>query len=151
MVDVGDRAPEFTLPDAHLSQVGLADFRGERAVLLVFYPFVFTRVCSGELVTLRDVAAELTAAGVQLLAASCDPPAALRVFAEQQGVDYPLLSDFWPHGAVARAYGVFNEDNGAAQRGSFLIDREGIVRWTVHTAMSQARQVEDYRRAAAAL
>ena len=150
MVAVGDPAPDFALPDAHLTTVRLSDYREVTPVLVVFYPFVFTRVCSGELADLRDAATAL-ADSVALLAVSCDPPAALREFAGQRGIGYPLLSDFWPHGAVARSYGVFNETTGAADRGSFLVGRDGTVRWTVRTAMTQPRSVEEYRRAVAAL
>jgi peroxiredoxin len=148
---VGDPAPDFELPDAQLSPVRLADFRGKAPVLLVFYPFIFTRVCSGELAALRDAHGTFDEQRVQLLAVSCDPPAALREFADQRGIGYPLLSDFWPHGAVARAYGVFDEATGAAHRGSFLIDRDGVVRWTVVNAIADPRDLEDYRRAIASL
>jgi peroxiredoxin len=86
-----------------------------------------------------------------VLAISCDTVASLRVFAEREGLDYPLLSDFWPHGEVARAYGVFNEGLGAADRGTFVIDKQGVVRWTVRTEISEARTIEDYQKALAEL
>jgi peroxiredoxin len=140
---IGTVAPDFTLPDQHLTPVRLDSFRG-RHVLLVFYPWSFTTVCSGELRALRD--AGLASEEVQLLAVSCDAPATQRVFAERDGLDFPVLSDFWPHGAVAQKYGVFNDELGAALRGSFVIDRDGMVRWRVLNDVSHARDVSEYRR-----
>ena len=72
---------------------------------------------------------------------------ALRVFAEQEGLEYPLLSDFWPHGEVSRAYGVFDEDKGCAVRGTFVIDKEGVVRWTVVNGLPDARDLNEYVKA----
>ena len=146
---VGDPAPDFTLRDQHGADVTLAELRGTPVVLL-FYPFAFSRVCSGELRAIRD---DLPAFGedVHVLGLSCDPMFALRVFADQDRLDFPLLSDFWPHGAVAKAFGVFNEERGSATRGTFVIDRDGIVRWTVVHWDNSPRDDADYRVALAEL
>ncbi|MFC7220585.1 peroxiredoxin [Streptomyces polyrhachis] len=149
----GSTAPDFTLRTQHGKAVRLSDHREPDglAVLLVFYPFAFTGVCTAELRALRDVEERLAGGGARLLAVSCDPMHTLRVFADQEGIDFPLLSDFWPHGEVARAYGVFDEEKGCAVRGTFLIDGGGTVRWTVVNSLPDARDVEEYERALAAL
>lgn len=126
-IEAGQPAPAFTLKDQEGNDVSLSDFAGEKAVALVFYPFTFTGVCEGELCQLRDDIADYQAAGVQVLAVSCDTRHAQRVWAEQKGWTFPVLSDFWPHGAVAQAYGVFNDALGCANRATFLIDRNGTV------------------------
>jgi peroxiredoxin len=150
-IEVGQEAPDFTLKDQHGQDVTLSSFRGSQAVVVVFYPFAFTGVCTGELCEVRDALPDLVSDDVALLAVSCDTMFSLRVFAEREGLDYPLLSDFWPHGATARAYGVFNEAAGCAFRGTFVIDRDGVVRWKVENGMPDARSVDDYRAALAAL
>jgi peroxiredoxin (alkyl hydroperoxide reductase subunit C) len=126
-VSTGDTAPDFTLKDADGNEVGLSSFRGDKAVALVFYPFTFTGVCEGELCQLRDDVAEFEGKGVQVLAVSCDSRFAQKQWADQKGWTFPVLSDFWPHGEVARAYGVFDESLGCAVRATFLIDTEGVV------------------------
>ena len=123
---VGDLAPEFSLPDQDKQVVSLAELRGT-PVLLVFYPFAFSGICTGELCQLRDELAGYTEAGVQVVAVSTDPTFSLKAFREKEGFGFPLLSDFWPHGAVAQAYGVFNDRAGMAVRGTFLVDAEGRI------------------------
>jgi peroxiredoxin len=142
-VPVGAAAPDFALRDQHGQDVTLSGLRGA-PVLLVFYPWAFSRVCTGELATLRDVRRSVTDRGGHLLALSCDPVYALRAFAEAERLDYPLLSDFWPHGEVASAYGVFDDARGCARRSSFLVDGQGVVRWSVHNEMSEAREVSEH-------
>jgi mycoredoxin-dependent peroxiredoxin len=137
-LSVGDRAPEFSLPDQDKQVVSLAELRGT-PVLLVFYPFAFSGLCTGELCQLRDELAMYTDAGVRVLAISTDPVFSLRAFREKEGFDFPLLSDFWPHGAVAQAYGVFNEQAGMAVRGTFLINAEGNI------AFAEVNQPGDVR------
>ena len=148
---VGSEAPDFELRDQHAQTHRLSSYRGEKNVVVVFYPFAFTGVCTGELCAIRDELSSLQDEETQVLAVSCDTVASLRVFAEREGFDYPLLSDFWPHGAVASAYGVFNDKLGAAERGTFIIDKSGIVRWTVHNAIPDARSLVDYQKALAEL
>lgn len=143
-VEVGDLAPDFELPDQHRRPVRLADYRG-RAVLLVFYPWAFSRVCGGELAAIREHLTEFQNPGVQVLTISIDSVHAHRAWAEEQGFEYPLLADSWPHGAVARAYGVFDAAIGAAARATFIIDRTGVVRWKVVNAVPDARDLDAYR------
>ncbi|HVH94638.1 MAG TPA: peroxiredoxin [Nocardioidaceae bacterium] len=147
-LDIGTPAPDFTLRDQHGQSIQLSSYRAGKAVVVMFYPFAFSSVCTGELCEVRDSLPSFESDAVQVLAISCDPVYALRVFAERDGLTFPLLSDFWPHGATARAYGVFNEDRGCAERSTYVVDREGLVRWSVHNAMPQAR---DLREQAAAL
>jgi peroxiredoxin len=151
VVEIGDRAPDFELRDQANRPVRLSDYRGRKNVLLVFYPFTFTPVCGTELVALRDNIANFQNDDVELLAVSCDSTPAHRVWAEQHSFGFPLLADFWPHGEAARAYGVFDEQRGCATRGSFVIDREGIVRWKIVNPIPDARDHEQYAKVLAEL
>ena len=151
MISVGDEAPDFELRDQNAQSRKLSSYRGGKNVVLVFYPFAFTGVCTGEMCSIRDDLGSLQNDDTQVLAISCDTVASLRVFAEREGFDYPLLSDYWPHGDVAKSYGVFNEALGAADRGTFVIDKQGVVRWTVRNALRDARSIEDYQKALAEL
>jgi peroxiredoxin len=146
-IETGSKAPDFELKNQHGELVRLSDYQGEKNVVLLFYPFAFTGVCTGELCALRDELPKFVNDDVQLLAISNDSMFTLRVFAEQEGLEYPLLSDFWPHGATSRAYGVFDEEKGCAVRGTFVIDKEGVVRWTVINALSDARDLNEYVKA----
>ncbi|MFJ1575004.1 peroxiredoxin [Streptomyces sp. NPDC088147] len=157
-IEVGAPAPDFELKDNHGRTVRLSDFRrsgdgadGGKNVVLLFYPFAFTGVCTGELCALRDELPSFVNEDTQLLAVSNDSIHTLRVFGEQEGLEYPLLSDFWPHGEVSRAYGVFDEEKGCAVRGTFIIDKDGIVRWTVVNGLPDARDLDEYVKALAAL
>jgi peroxiredoxin len=144
MVDVGQRAPDFALKDQNNQVVSLADFRGEKNVILIFYPYAFTRVCEGELCAIRDDLSSFQNDDVQVLTVSVDTPYAHRVWAGQEGFTFPLLADFWPHGAVAQAYGCFNEERGCSTRGTYVIDRDGVVRWKVVNAIPDARDQDEY-------
>ena len=126
-VAAGTEAPDFTLKDQDGNEVTLSSFRGNSNVVLVFYPFTFTGVCQGELCALRDDVSEFETANAQLIAISCDSRFSQQQWAQQQAYTFPVLSDFWPHGAVSRAYGVFNEQLGAANRATFVIDKDGKV------------------------
>jgi len=150
-VDVGDEAPDFELRDQHGQPVRLSTFRGEKAVVLMFYPYAFSRVCTGELCEVRDHLSQWQSDDVQLLAVSCDMMFSLRAFAEHDGLTFPLLSDFWPHGAVATAYGVLNEATGAPTRSTFVIDRAGTVRWSVHSETARARDLAEQLKVVAGL
>ncbi|MFI2752414.1 peroxiredoxin [Cellulomonas sp. P22] len=147
---VGELAPDLTLPDTHGTPVTLSALRGT-PVVIVFVPFAFSGICTGELCELRDNIAAFDDAGVRLLVVSCDPMFSLRAWAEHEGYTFDLLSDFWPHGDVASAYGVFDAERGRAVRGSFLIDADGVLRWSVVNPAGQARDLAGYREALAAL
>lgn len=147
----GTTAPEFTLRDQHGAEVGLSATLERQPVLLVFYPFAFTGVCTGELKALEANLEAIRTAGAEPFAVSCDSMFSLRVFAEAEGLSFPMLSDFWPHGAVASAYGVFDAERGCAVRGTYLIDRAGRVRWRVVNPIPDARDVDSYLEAIAAL
>ncbi|MFD4377612.1 peroxiredoxin [Streptomyces sp. NPDC058486] len=146
-IEVGTKAPDFELKDNHGRTVRLSDFHGEKNVVLLFYPFAFTGVCTGELCELRDNLPKFVNDDTQLLAVSNDSIHTLRVFAEQEGLEYPLLSDFWKHGDASRAYGVFDEEKGCAVRGTFIIDKDGVVRWTVVNGLPDARDLDAYVKA----
>jgi peroxiredoxin len=151
-VEIGDEAPDFELPDQHGTPVKLSSFRGAKNVVLIFYPLAFSPVCSGELCGLRDSFPEATSRGdVELLTVSVDSLFAHRAWADAEKFDFSLLADFWPHGEVARSYGVFDDDKGLAIRGTFVIDTSGVVRWKVVNPIPQARDIADYQKALAAL
>ncbi|RBY94852.1 peroxiredoxin [Blastococcus sp. TBT05-19] len=147
-LSVGDRAPEFSLPDQDKQVVSLAELRGT-PVLLVFYPFAFSGICTGELCQLRDELAAYTDAGVKVLAISTDPVFSLKAFKAAEGFDFPLLSDFWPHGETAQAYGVFNDKAGMAVRGTFLIDAEGVITFAEVNGPGDAREQSGWKDAVA--
>lgn len=150
-VEVGAQAPDFTLPDYNKESVSLADFRGKKNVLLVFYPFAFSGICQGELCQVRDDLSEFQNDDVQVLGVSVDSPFALKAWADKEGYTFPLLSDFWPHGEIAKAYGVFNEAAGMANRGTFLIDTEGVVRFAEANQPGEARDQDVWKKALAEL
>jgi peroxiredoxin len=150
-LSVGDLAPDFELKDQHGQSVRLSSLRGHKAALVVFYPWAFSGVCGGELQALQARQDEIVSDEVALFTISTDPMYALRAFADQHGFTFPLLSDFWPHGAVAAAYGVLSDEVGIALRGTFLVDVDGIVRWSVLHGIPDARDVDDYKKAIAAL
>jgi peroxiredoxin (alkyl hydroperoxide reductase subunit C) len=150
-LEVGTEAPDFVLRDQNNQEVRLSDFRGQRNVLLVFYPLAFTRTCHGELCSVRDNLNDFANDDVQILTVSVDSSPSHKVWAEQEGYQFPLLADFWPHGAVAQAYGVFNESRGYANRGTFIIDKAGIIRYAEENPPGQARDQDAWRKALAAL
>jgi mycoredoxin-dependent peroxiredoxin len=150
-VEIGDQAPDFELRDQHGTPVRLSSFRGSKNVVLVFYPLAFSGVCTGELHAMRDEFPEASRDDVELLTVSVDSTYALRTWSDRENFGFGLLSDFWPHGGVAKLYGVFEENLGFATRGTFIIDKEGIVRWKVVNPIPQARDIAEYQKALAAL
>ena len=146
-LEVGAPAPDFTLKDQNNQEVRLADFRGRKAVLLVFYPLAFTGTCQGELAEIRDNLPEYANEHVQVLTVSVDSAYSHKVWADREGFDFPLLADFWPHGEVARAYGVLNEDGGFANRGTFLIDRDGKIQFAEEHGPGDRRDQDAWRAA----
>jgi peroxiredoxin len=150
-LQVGQEAPDFELVDQNGEKVKLSSFRGNKNVVVVFFPFAFTGTCTGELCALRDDLSVFQNDKVQLLAISCDAMFTQKVFADKEGYKFPLLSDFWPHGATAEKYGVFNSERGLALRGTFIIDKQGILRWSVVNSPAEARNIDDYKSALASL
>ncbi|SDE31575.1 peroxiredoxin [Nocardioides lianchengensis] len=145
-LQLGGPAPDFTLRDQFGQDVTLSSYRGTKAVAILFYPYAFSGVCTGEMAGVRDRLAEFLTFDTEVLAVSCDPMFALRAFADSDGLNFPLLSDFWPHGDVARAYEVFDERSGSARRSSYVVDREGNLRWSVHNAMPEGRDLDEHLR-----
>jgi len=150
-LSVGDLAPDFQLNDQTRTPVRLSDFRGKKHVLIVFYPLAFSGVCTGELCSLRDQIDSFRSDDVETLAISIDSSASTAAFAAKEGYTFPLLSDFWPHGAVAQQYGVFDAEKGLAMRGTFLVDKEGVIRFTETNAIPDARDQQRWRTALAEL
>ena len=151
MIAVGDEAPDFTLRDQNNEEVTLSSFRGKQAVLLIFYPLAFTGICTGELCAVRDDMPTFQNDDVQVMSVSVDSQYSHKIFAEREGYEFPLLADFWPHGAVAQAYGVFNDEVGFANRGTFLIDKDGIVRFAEMNSPGVGRDADAWREAIKAL
>lgn len=140
-LQVGDRAPDFALRDQHGQTVRLSSYAGEKAVLIVFYPFAFSGVCTGELTGFRDRLGEFETDDTTIVAISCDPIYTQRAFADRDGIFFPLLADFWPHGEASKAYGVFDDEAGSPLRSSFVVDKSGIIAWAVHNDMGEARDL----------
>ncbi len=143
---IGGPAPDFTLRDQFGQDLTLSSFRGSKSVAILFYPFAFSGVCTGEMAGVRDRLAEFVTFDTEVVAISCDPLFALRTFADSDGLNFPLLSDFWPHGEVSRAYEVFDESSGAPRRSSYVVDRGGTVRWAVHNAVPEGRDLDEHLR-----
>jgi peroxiredoxin len=150
-VQVGEEAPDFELSNQFGEHVRLSAFRGEKNVVLVFYPKAFTPTCTGELCEIRDERTVFENDDTVVFGISCDTTATLKVFAAQEGYEFALLSDFWPHGDVTQRYGVFFDKGGFPLRATFIVDKQGIVRWSVVNGPGDARRTADYREALAAL
>jgi len=148
---LGAPAPDFSLRDQFGQDVTLSSFLGKKAVALIFYPYAFSGVCTGEMAGIRSRLAEFMTFDSEVLAISCDPMFSLRAFADADGLNFPLLSDFWPHGEVCRAYDVFNERSGSPRRSSYVIDKQGILRWAVHHANPDGRDLDEHLRQLQAL
>ncbi len=146
-VQIGDQAPDFVLKDQTGQPVQLSDYHGKKAVILVFHPASFTGVCENEMCAIRDQSEVFRNDDVETLAISVDSPAAHKRWADEQGFEFPLLSDFWPHGEVARTYGVFDEQLGVAVRGTFIVDTDGKVIYTDRNPIPEARDTETWRTA----
>ncbi|MCW3033996.1 MAG: Redoxin domain protein [Solirubrobacterales bacterium] len=143
-LELGGPAPDFTLRDQFGQDVSLSSFRGSKAVVIFFFPYAFSGVCTGEMAGIRDRLADFLTFDTEVIAISCDPVYSLRAFADQDGLNFPLLSDFWPHGEVAGAYDVFDAQKGCPRRSSYVIDRDGMVRWAVHNAMPEGRDLDQH-------
>jgi mycoredoxin-dependent peroxiredoxin len=151
MLAVGTEAPEFTLRDQNHQKVSLSDYRQNKDVLLVFFPLAFTGICQGELDRVRDYLPDFENDDIQTLAISVGPPPTHKIWAANNGYMFPLLSDFWPHGAVSQAYGVFNEGTGFPNRGTFVVDRSGVIRFAEMKQPGEPRDSQLWKDALAAL
>jgi peroxiredoxin len=141
---LGGAAPDFTLRDQFGQDVSLSSYRDRKAVAILFFPFAFTGVCAGEMAGIRDRLADFLTFDTEVLAISCDPVYALRAFADQDGLNFPLLSDFWPHGEVTRAYDVFDEGTGSPLRSSYVVDKAGNLVWSVHNPDPVGRDLDEH-------
>ena len=150
-LEVGATAPDFTLKDQNNQEVRLGDFRGRKNALLVFYPLAFSGTCGGELTELRDNISDFESPSLRVLTISVDSVYSHKVWADREGFTFPMLADFWPHGAVAQAYGVFHEAAGFANRGTFLIDTSGVVRFAEMIGPGESRNQKAWREAIADL
>ncbi|MEX0946389.1 MAG: redoxin domain-containing protein [Acidimicrobiia bacterium] len=149
VAEVGSRAPEFELRDQNWETRTLSDLAGSKA-MVVFIPWAFTRTCQAELCTLRDNFSSLEARGVKVAVITCDSVASNRRWAKDQGFTFPILSDHWPHGATAQAYGCFNPVLGVAMRSTYVLDPEGVVTEVIATdQIDQVRDFNEYERALA--
>jgi peroxiredoxin len=148
---IGDQAPDFELVNQFGESVKLSDFRGKKPVVIVFYPLSFSGICTGELCELRDNFVKFERDNIELLAISVDSKFVQRQFAESEGYKFNVLADFWPHGGVAREYGVFIEEAGIANRATFVVDKEGVLVAKFVTAPGQARSLDEYDRALATI
>jgi peroxiredoxin (alkyl hydroperoxide reductase subunit C) len=147
MIEVGDRAPDFTLRDQNNEEFTLSSLRGSKAVLIVFYPFAFTGICTNELARVQADLDAFVNDDVETVSISVDSPYSNKVFGEREGFQFRMLSDYWPHGAVAQLYGTFNDAAGFALRGTFLVDREGIVRFAEVNQVGDGRDPDAWRKA----
>jgi len=142
MLSAGTLAPDFALRDQNQQQITLTSYRGAKNVLLVFFPLAFTGICQGELDRLRDHLPDFENDDRAVLAISVGPPPTHKIWALESGFTFPVLSDFWPHGKVSQAYGVFNDDAGYSNRGTFVVDRSGVIRFA---EMKQPGEARDQR------
>ena len=145
-ISIGGPAPDFTLRDQFGQDVTLSSYRGSKAVLLVFYPYAFSNVCTGEMAQIRSRLDEFITFDSEILAISCDATHALRAFSDADGLNFPLLSDFWPHGEVTQRYDVFDDAKGRPRRSSYVVDKHGLVRWAVHNPTSMGRDLDEHVR-----
>jgi peroxiredoxin (alkyl hydroperoxide reductase subunit C) len=151
-LSIGDDAPDFTLTDTDKNQITLSSFKGDKSVTLVFIPFAFTARCQGELCELRDNLNTFLSADNAVLAITCDRSPSLKEWRAQQGYQFPLLSDGWPHGEVATSYGCFNEDLGCAQRATVVVGKDGkVADMFASGGLGESRELKSYTDALAKL
>lgn len=149
--EIGSPAPDFTLRNFDGTEVSRDDLKGRKS-LVVFIPFPFTGTCEGELCTIRDRMAELNEVDANVVAITTDTPFSNKEWAEKNGFGFPVLSDFWPHGAITDAYGTFDPKVGAAHRSTYVLDEDGVVRAIVATESRKfARDYDDYLEALRAI
>lgn len=146
-LEVGQEAPDFELPDSEGGKTKLSDYRGNKNVLLVFYPLAFSPICTSEFCALRDINRDIQTEQTEVLGISVDSRWTLMAWKEAEHFSNKFVADFWPHGEVGRAYGVLDEKRGTTLRGTFLIDKQGIIRWMEMNPSSEARDQAGWRKA----
>lgn len=129
ILQAGAQAPDFSLPSTPDQRVSLSDFRGQ-SVVLAFYPADWSPVCGDQMALYNEVLGELRKQKAQLLGISVDGVWCHSAFSADRKLHFPLLADFEPKGAVARKYGAYREAEGLTERALFVIDGEGVVRWS---------------------
>jgi mycoredoxin-dependent peroxiredoxin len=142
-LEIGADAPDFTLRDQFGQNVTLSSYRGEKSVLLMFYPWAFSNVCTGEMQGIKKRLDEFLTFETEVIAVSVDHVYTLRTFSDQDNLNFPLVADFWPHGEVARAYGVFDEKIGVAKRSSYVVDKQGKIAWAIHNPLGNSRDLDE--------
>jgi mycoredoxin-dependent peroxiredoxin len=147
---IGEPAPSFTARNQHGELLTVSSLRGAPAVM-IFYPWAFSSICHDELAAVRDDHESFAALGARVLAVSCDAMYTLRAYADAESIPFDLLSDHWPHGAIAQAFGVFDEQAGCARRGTFVLDSAGMIRWQQINQINQPREIAAVLRATANL
>lgn len=150
-IEIGEVAPDFTLPNQHGEPIALSSYRGHKNVVLIFFPWAFSGICTGELCEISERITSLDNDETVTLAVSCDAKFSLRIFAEREGYTFNLLSDHWPHGGVTQAYDVFNDEAGCGNRGTFIIDKAGVVRYGIMQGIGDARDPREYEKVLASL
>jgi len=143
-IAVGDHAPGFELKNQHGQSVQLSGLLEREPVMVVFLPLAFSANCTSEIDVLQHERQRFIDAGLTVVVMSVDSTATLRAWADAGSYDFSFLSDFWPHGGVARSFGVLREDRGYAERASFLIDRSGIVRCVIEASLDGIREFSQY-------
>jgi mycoredoxin-dependent peroxiredoxin len=148
---VGQPAPDFKLRDTQNNEVSLSDLKGSKAII-AFIPFPNTGICDGEACALRDDYTELSKDGSKVVIISCHARPLLGMWVAQHNITFPVLADFWPHGAVAQAYGCFNDQLGVSMRASYVLDANGVVKEIIQTgSLGEARDEAAYAKALAAI
>jgi len=148
-IEVGQPAAPFQLPDQEGNPSTLEDLAGSKS-LIVFIPFPFTGICDAEVCAIRDDLGALGDLDARIVVITCHAKPTNARWATEHGIDFPVLSDFWPHGEVARAFGVFDERLGVANRTTFVLDAEGIVRQVIASgSLGTAREHDAYASALA--
>jgi mycoredoxin-dependent peroxiredoxin len=140
MLGIGEPAPSFTARNHHGELITVNSLRGAPAVM-IFYPWAFSSICHDELAAVRDDHESFVALGARVLAVSCDAMYTLRAYADAEGLPFELLSDHWPHGAIARAFGVFDDQAGCARRATFVLDSVGMIRWQQINQINEPREI----------
>ena len=149
--EIGQPAPSFNLPNVDREMFDSESLKGNKS-LVVFIPFPFTGICDGEACAIRDNIAQLEAVDANVVVITVHARPTNEEWVKKEGFSFPVLSDFWPHGEVATAYGCFNDKLGAAMRATYVLDEDGIVRDIIATdSLGDPRTFADYPAALAAI